>query len=117
MDSNMTFRMDSDIKQQMSVICKELGMTTSTAFNLFTNDFARAKGIPFPVTIQTKLASNHAFVDGNKRIGALMTQLLLQWNGYLLELKAGELADVFISVADNAANETDLLEWIRRHLK
>lgn len=63
------------------------------------------------------LASNHAFVDGNKRIGALMTQLLLQWNGYRLELEAGELADMFISVADNAANETDLLEWIRRHLK
>ena len=27
------------------------------------------------------LASNHAFVDGNKRIGAMMTQLLLKWNG------------------------------------
>lgn len=63
------------------------------------------------------LASNHAFVDGNKRIGALITQLLLQWNGYYLELEAGELADMFISVADNTANETDLLEWIHRHLK
>lgn len=63
------------------------------------------------------LASNHAFVDGNKRIGALMTQLLLQWNGYRIELEVGELADMFISVADNAANETDLLEWIRQHLK
>ena len=27
------------------------------------------------------LASNHAFLDGNKRIGAMMTQLLLRWNG------------------------------------
>lgn len=63
------------------------------------------------------LASNHAFVDGNKRIGALMTQLLLQWNGYRIELEVGELADMFISVADNAANETDLLDWIRQHLK
>lgn len=54
MDSNMTFRMDSDVKQQMSAICKELGMTTSTAFNLFANAFVRAKGMPFPVTIQTK---------------------------------------------------------------
>ena len=63
------------------------------------------------------LASNHAFVDGNKRIGALMAQLLLQWNGYRLELEAGELADMFISIADNTANERDLLEWIRQHLK
>lgn len=63
------------------------------------------------------LASNHAFVDGNKRIGALMTQLILKWNGYWLELEAGELADMFISIADNTADEAGLLEWIRRHLK
>ena len=53
MDSNITFRIDTDIKQQMSAICKELGMSTSTAFNLFANAFVRAKGMPFPVTIQT----------------------------------------------------------------
>ena len=52
MDSNITFRIDTDIKQQMSAICKELGMTTSTAFNLFANAFVRAKGMPFPVTTQ-----------------------------------------------------------------
>lgn len=63
------------------------------------------------------LASNHAFADGNKRIGALMTQLLLKWNGYRLELKTGELADMFISVANHSTNEEDLLEWIRLHLK
>ena len=40
------------------------------------------------------LASNHAFVDGNKRIGAMMTQLLLKWNGYDLTLRSGELADI-----------------------
>lgn len=52
MDSNMTFRMDADIKRQMSAICKELGMSTSTAFNLFANAFVRAKGMPFPVSTQ-----------------------------------------------------------------
>lgn len=52
MDSNMTFRMDADIKRQMSAICKELGITTSTAFNLFANAFVRAKGMPFPVSTQ-----------------------------------------------------------------
>lgn len=52
MDSNMTFRMDANVKQQMSAICRELGMTTSTAFNLFANAFVRARGMPFPVTIQ-----------------------------------------------------------------
>ena len=31
------------------------------------------------------LAANHAFIDGNKRIGAMLTQLLLKWNSYHLD--------------------------------
>lgn len=63
------------------------------------------------------LASNHAFVDGNKRIGAMMTQLLLKWNGYDLTLHTGELADMFIAIADGTAKEKDLPDWIHRHLR
>ena len=63
------------------------------------------------------LASNHAFLDGNKRIGAMMTQLLLKWNGYQLELRPGDLADMFIAIADSSATEQDLLQWIYRHLR
>ena len=63
------------------------------------------------------LAANHAFVDGNKRIGALVTQLLLKWNGCQLELRPGELADMFISIAAGEAHGPELLAWIRTHLK
>lgn len=51
MDSNMTFRMDSTVKNEMISICNQIGMTASTAFNIFANAFVRAKGMPFPVTI------------------------------------------------------------------
>lgn len=47
MDSNMTFRIDSEVKAQMAAICDALGMSTSTAFNIFANAFVRAKGMPF----------------------------------------------------------------------
>lgn len=63
------------------------------------------------------LAANHAFIDGNKRIGALMTQLLLQWNEYNLVLKKGELADMFIAIADGSADESELLKWIQNHIE
>lgn len=63
------------------------------------------------------LASNHAFVDGNKRIGAMVTQLLLKWNGYDLTLRTGELADMFIAIADGTANGKDLLDWVYAHLR
>ena len=63
------------------------------------------------------LASNHAFLDGNKRIGAMMVQLLTAWNGYRLVLHPDELADMFISIADGTAKEEDLLTWIKSHLE
>ena len=63
------------------------------------------------------LAANHAFLDGNKRIGAMMTQLLLKWNSYPLELQSGELADMFIAIADRTSGEEKLLQWIKAHRK
>ena len=66
MDTNMTFRMDSEVKTQMSAICSQLGMTTSTAFNIFANAFVRAKGMPFAVTIMeepTKLSREKMLAD------------------------------------------------------
>lgn len=47
----------------MSEICKELGMTTSTAFNLFTNAFVCAKGMPFQVTTQIKPVMNSLSIE------------------------------------------------------
>lgn len=52
MDTNMTFRMDSEVKARMAEICSQLGMTPSAAFNIFANAFVRENGMPFPVTLQ-----------------------------------------------------------------
>ena len=53
MDTNMTFRMDSQTKARMTDICAQLGMTTSTAFNIFANAFVRANGMPFAVKLDS----------------------------------------------------------------
>lgn len=63
------------------------------------------------------LAANHAFLDGNKRIGAMLTQLLLKWNGYRMALRTGELADMFIAIADGRADESALLSWLCERLQ
>lgn len=62
------------------------------------------------------LASNHAFLDGNKRIGALVTQILLANNGYELLLRKGELSDMFIAIADDRASASDLLLFLTSHI-
>ena len=86
-------------------------MQTFDGQELFPSDVEKIARLGFG------LASNHAFADGNKRIGAMMTQLLLKWNGYDLTLHTGELADMFIAIADGTAKEKDLLDWIHRHLR
>ena len=53
MDTNRTFRMDSQTKARMTEICGQLGMTTSTAFNIFANAFIRANGMPFAVKLDS----------------------------------------------------------------
>lgn len=53
MDTNITFRIDSQTKARMTEICNQLDMTPSTAFNIFANAFVRAGGMPFPVRLDT----------------------------------------------------------------
>ena len=46
-------RMDEDIKKSMEETCKELGITMSTAFNIFARKMCREKRIPFEVSIDS----------------------------------------------------------------
>lgn len=52
MTTNMTVRVDQETRKQMNEICAKLGMTTSTAINLFINAFVREKGMPFAVSLK-----------------------------------------------------------------
>lgn len=47
----INFRIDEDTKKQMEQICNELGITMSTAFNMFAKKVIREKRIPFEVSI------------------------------------------------------------------
>ena len=46
-------RMDENIKKEMEKTCKELGITMSTAFNIFARKMCREKRIPFEVSIDS----------------------------------------------------------------
>ena len=49
--TTINVRMDEDLKKEMEEICKELGITISTAFNIFARKMSREKRIPFEVSI------------------------------------------------------------------
>ena len=47
----VNFRIDEATKKQMEQICNELGITMSTAFNIFAKKVIREKRIPFELSI------------------------------------------------------------------
>lgn len=47
----VNFRIDESTKKQMEQICSELGITMSTAFNIFAKKVIREKRIPFDISI------------------------------------------------------------------
>lgn len=51
--TNFSVRMDRDIKKQCESLYGELGMTLTTAINVFLRQSIRAGGFPFDVRLDT----------------------------------------------------------------
>jgi len=47
----VNFRIDEETKKEMEKVCDELGMTVTTALNIFIKKMTREKRIPFDVSI------------------------------------------------------------------
>ena len=62
-----------------------------------------------------ELISNHAFVDGNKRIGMYVMLTFLEVNGIRLDCTNDEVAEVGLSVAAGKMKYEALLDWVRDH--
>jgi death-on-curing protein len=58
------------------------------------------------------LISNHAFVDGNKRIGMYVLLTFLETNGIKIHPTVDDVARVGLAVASGEMKDDDLLEWI-----
>ena len=73
-------RMDKEVKEEMESTCKELGMTMSTAFNIFARKMAREKRIPFDVSIDPFYSENNikALNKSDKQLkeGKIITKTL-----------------------------------------
>lgn len=61
------------------------------------------------------LISNHAFVDGNKRIGMYVLLSFLELNGVYVEATNEEVVEVGLSIACGDMKYEELLKWIINH--
>ncbi len=84
--------------------------------------FQSFAGEEFFPTIQQKaarlcfgLVKNHAFIDGNKRIGTHCMLVFLALNGIDLSYTQQNLVNIILDVASGRIGYNDLLSWIICH--
>ena len=77
----ISIRLDSDIKKQFENLCKEFGLSTNAAFNLFARTVVREQAIPFPISLngsesETKSSAAQKALD---RVQSLSAQEAHEW--------------------------------------
>lgn len=63
------------------------------------------------------LITNHAFVDGNKRIGVYVMLTFLEVNGVSVDFTNDEIVDIGMKIASSKMSYEELLDAIRAHIK
>ncbi len=61
------------------------------------------------------LISNHAFVDGNKRIGMYVMLTFLEVNGVPLNCTNEDVVEVGLAVASGEMSYEQLRDWVMEH--
>ena len=62
------------------------------------------------------LINNHAFLDGNKRIGILVMLTFLEMNGFMPDCTDDELIQLGLRLAAGKIDDRQLLDWIIDHV-
>lgn len=62
------------------------------------------------------LVANHAFLDGNKRIGMYVVLTFLETNGIRLDCTDADIVRAGLSLADGSMGYDGLLAWIRERV-
>jgi death-on-curing protein len=61
------------------------------------------------------LVSNHAFLDGNKRIGMYVMLTFLEVNGIEIDCTDSDIVEAGMALASGAMQYEGLLDWVRSH--
>lgn len=61
--TNVNIRMDSNLKQQFEAFCSDMGMSMSTAFNIFAKKAVREYRIPFEIGAEAPNAETRKAIE------------------------------------------------------
>lgn len=80
-------------------------------YNYETEDLAK-----LAATFAYHLSQAHAFVDGNKRIAAVVSELFLKLNGAKINVTNDEIVELFLDIASSKLSRDDVeekfAEWL-----
>lgn len=62
------------------------------------------------------LTQAHAFVDGNKRLGAAIAETFLETNGFELAMSNEEIVNLFLAIASSQLSRTQVEEKFRERV-
>ena len=68
--TNINIRMDSDLKKQFEAFCSDMGMSMTTAFNIFAKKAVREYRIPFEIGGEAPNAETVEAINEVKRMKA-----------------------------------------------
>ena len=63
------------------------------------------------------LVMNHAFVDGNKRIGHAAMETFLVLNGYQIDANVDEQEKIVLNLAAGKLERQEFTEWLNKFIK
>jgi death-on-curing protein len=61
------------------------------------------------------IVQNHAFLDGNKRVGAMAAFTFLKSNGFTLTARDTDFEHIVLAVAEGRLGKAAVAEFLRRH--
>jgi len=93
-----------------------LDSALGSAFQTFDGKDLHETTIDKIASICHHLIANHAFVDGNKRIGVQVMLMLLDINHFKIRFNQTELVNLGLGIAAGNYKQPNIKEWIKKHL-
>ena len=75
--------------------------------------YEAAELVTCAATYAYHLTQAHAFIDGNKRIAAAITETFLETNGGQLMMTNEEVVQLFLEIASGVLNRDEVERWLR----
>ena len=94
---------------------RALDAALNTPFQTFGGTELYPTVIDKAVRLAYGLITDHPFIDGNKRIGAMAMLMTLRLNHIALSYAQSELIEIMLQIACGEKDDRDLKEWVLEH--